>query len=67
MKGGEAVVKTKYAVVVQYTDVFGDDHEKEFPCTNKAQMAKLEDQLKHGYKHDPMISSYIVITVCRKG
>lgn len=59
--------KIKYAVVVRYVDVWGENHEKEYPCTSKAQMAKLETQMKFSFKHDPMISSYVVITVCRKG
>lgn len=67
IKRGEIMVKTKYAVVVQYCDIWGEEHEKEIPCKDKAHMAKLEQQLKMSYKHDPTVSSYVVITVVRKG
>ena len=59
-------MKTRWFVIVRYTDIWGEDHEKEIPCTDKRQAVKREADMKNAYKHDPTVSSYNVLSVRRK-
>ena len=59
--------KLRYFVIVQWVDVFGNEHETEIPCTDSKHQQKLLKQTACSFKHDPIVANFKVAILNRKG
>ena len=57
--------KKRYVIILQWTDIFGEENESEIPCINEDKMNKQIAQIKNQYKHDPWIAKFSVYGVVR--
>ena len=57
--------RKRYIIIVEWTDIFGGDHNAEIPCTNELNLENQLSQLWWRYKKDPTVSQYKVYSVVR--